>query len=577
MAIGMILLAGFNIAQGDYEEYTLENGLFLLFVACLFILNRRGFVVAAGLLTVILITLSALALLTADSTLVTTYVVMCIPILISSFLLTPWSGFVIAALLIVGTIIYTGVSPSEYPALLALSIVSFIAFAFSNSLNRAYSETRHQALHDALTGLPNRPLFLDRVRQSINRKNREPGLSAVLFMDLDGFKVVNDSMGHGVGDRLLIGVARRLESSLRPGDTAARLGGDEFTVLLEGLSDPGDAVNVAERIAEDLRKPFELSGQRFFVTMSIGIALYSSPDTTADGLLRDADTAMYEAKKAGKSGYKIFNSNMYAKALGRLELEHELRDAIQREEFQVQYHPKVSLGGGGIIGMEALPRWNHPKRGVLGPEDFIPIAEDAALIYPLGLWVLENACRQTKAWQRSFPEWSANLTVGVNLSARQFMHQNLISDLSRILSETGLAPDSLQLEIAESIVMDDANYSDNMMHRLEALGVRLSIDDFGKGYSSLSSLKNFPLDELKIDRSFVAGLGEDVKDTAFVRLIIELAHTVDILAVGEGVETEEQLNRLKEMGCDMAQGFYFWAPLTSEEATSLLSQNPHPT
>lgn len=575
MVVSIFTLAAFNLVQGQ-TQYNLSNAVALLLTAGFYLLNRLGYVTIAGLFTVTFITVSALLLLGEDATLNTTYVVMCIPILISSFLFAPWSGFIIAAPLIVGTLTITGVAPGDYPALLAIVVVATIAYTFSDSLNKAYGRTRHQALHDPLTGLPNRALFVDRLHQSVNRKGREPGLSAVLFMDLDGFKVINDSLGHDVGDELLIGVAGRLESSLRPGDTAARLGGDEFTVLLEGISGAGDAVNVAERIAEGLRAPFELGGQRIFATTSIGIALYSSPESAADKLLRNADTAMYEAKKAGKAGYRIFNPGMYAKALGRLELEQELRRAIEREEFEVRYHPKISLNGGGIVGMEALVRWEHPERGMLGPEEFIPLAEEAALINPLGLWVLEEACRQARAWQKRFPDQAANLTVGVNLSARQFMQPDLIEHLSKILLETGLSPGSLQLEIAESVVHEDAEHADGVLRRLESLGVRLSIDDFGKGYSPLTSLRRFPLDELKIDRSFVAGLGEDAKDTALVRLMVELAHTIGVRAVGEGVETDDQLARLKEMGCDMVQGFYFWEPMTGEEATALLARDPHP-
>jgi len=570
MAAGIAVLAGFNLAAG--QGYTVSNIAFFLLVAGLFTINRAGYVTVAGFLTVSFITAGSLLLLSEDTTLNTTFVAMCIPILLASFLIVPWSGFVIAALLIAGSV--AGEVPqNDYPALLALSVVALIAYMLSSSLNRAYDETRHRALHDALTRLPNRTLFINRVQQSIDLKSREPGVSAVLYMDLDQFKIINDSLGHEAGDELLIEVARRLESCLRPGDTAARLGGDEFTILLAEISGPADAIRVAERVAGALRSPFILEGNQVFMTTSVGIALSSSDQSKPNDLLRDADVAMYEAKKEGKARYKMFDSGMHAQALQRLRMENGLRRAIEQDQLRVHYQPKVSLDTGRIVGMEALVRWENPERGLVSPEEFIPLAEESALINPLGRWVLREACRQAKEWRDTFPE-AADLVISVNLSVRQFRQPNIVGDLAEILSQTGLPAHALQLEITESVVTDDVDYAVKLLGELKDLGVQLGIDDFGKGYSSLSALKHFPMDDLKIDRSFVDGLGEDVQDTAIVRLTVELAHTVGMQAVGEGVETAGQLKRLREMGCDVVQGFYFWKPLAPDAAAELLANPP---
>lgn len=571
MVAGIVVLASFNVAAG--QDYLVSNIIFLLLVMALFVVNRAGYVTIAGLLTVSFITIGALLLLSEDDTLNTTFVAMCIPILLASFLLAPWSGFVITALLIVGNFAVASVAQNDYPALLALTIVALMAYMLSSSLNRAYDETRYRALHDALTGLPNRALFINRLQQSIDRKSREPGVSAILYMDLDQFKVINDSLGHEAGDELLIEVARRLKSCLRRGDTAARLGGDEFTILLDEISGPADAIRVAERVAGELRAPFSLDENRVFVTTSVGITLNTSDDARPSGLLRDADVAMYEAKKAGKARYKIFDSGMHAQALQRLRMENELRRAIEQDQLSVHYQPKVSLRSGRIVGMEALVRWEHPVRGLVSPGEFIPLAEETALINPLGRFVLREACLQARKWREAFPE-AADLVMSVNLSVKQFQQPNMIEELTGILRQTGLPAHALQLEVTESVVTDDVDYAIGLLRELKALGVQLGIDDFGKGYSSLSTLKHFPMDDLKIDRSFVNGLGEDVQDTAIVRLTVDLAHTVGMQAVGEGVETAEQLRRLREMGCDMVQGFYFWKPLAPDAAAALLADPP---
>jgi diguanylate cyclase (GGDEF)-like protein len=572
MATGMVTLATFNILNPRDPNYYVSNSIFLLIIGGLFWLNRAGYVTLAGMITVVLTTLSSILLLSEDATLSTTFVVMCIPVLIASFLIVSWSGFVITALLIVGTIAH-GISPGDYPAPPALAVVAMIAYMLSNSLNRAYEETRRQALHDSLTGLPNRALFINRLQQSIDRKSREPDTSAVLYMDLDHFKVINDSLGHETGDGLLIEVSRRLTSCLRPGDTAARLGGDEFTILLDDISDLADAVRVAERVAKELREPIWLGEHQVFVTTSVGIALNESAGVSPNSLLRNADVAMYEAKKEGKARYKIFDPGMHSQALRRLEMENELRRAINHEEFRVHYQPKVSMDTGGIVGMEALVRWDHPEHGLINPNEFIPLAEETQLINPLGRWVLQEACRQAQEWRRRYPDYS-DLVMSVNLSVRQFKQPNLISELSEILRETGLDPRGLQLEITESIVTDDLEYTVDLLQKLKILNVQLGLDDFGKGYSSLTTLKQFPLDDLKIDKSFVEGIGQNVQDTAIVQLMVDLAHTVGMQAVGEGVERVEQLVRLREMGCDLAQGFYLSKPLSGKEAEALLADSP---
>ena len=567
--VGMLVLSAFNLLQAQYE-YILPNVVFLAFLLGIFFLNRAGYVNLAGLLFITLITASSLSLLSEDATLVTTYVVMCIPVLITSFLFAAWSGPLIATLLIMGTVV-TGVAPADYPALLALAIVAIIAYVFSDNLSKAYRSSRHDAMHDSLTGLPNRALFLDRLRQCIERKDRERRLDAVLFMDLDSFKVINDSLGHKAGDELLIETARRLRHCLRSKDTAARLGGDEFTILLEEIDDPGDAVRVAQRIAESLRAPFTLGEHEVFVTTSIGIAISAAAGASPDNVMRDADVAMYAAKSEGKARYKVFNAEMYSKALRRLELENELRRAIEGGELRLHYQPKISLEDGNVVGMEALARWEHPTRGLVPPDEFIPLAEETDLIHPLGKWVLEEACARGREWQLLYPH-ASELVMSVNISAKQFQQPDLITDLKRTLRETGLAPHHLQLEITESVVTDDLDFATRVLRELKALDIKLAVDDFGKGYSSLTSLKRFPLDDLKIDRSFVEDLGRSSQDAAIAKLVIDLAHVVGMQAVGEGVETPEQLRQLQRMGCDVVQGYYFYRPLPTSMASALLAR-----
>ncbi|MBA3791011.1 MAG: EAL domain-containing protein [Rubrobacter sp.] len=557
-------LAIVNVVQGD-TQYNRSNVIYSLIVVAFFALNRAGYVSTAALLTVMLVTTGSLLLLVENTDQGTRFIVMCIPILIASFLVVSWGGLVVAALLLSVEGIIQGFANEALPSLFALLFVALLAFMFSGSLNRAYLDTRYQALHDRLTGMPNRALFLDRLQHALDRANRDQSACAVLFMDLDDFKVVNDSLGHEAGDELLVDVSQRLQGCLRLGDTAARLGGDEFTLLLENISDVSDAVRVAERITEALASPVELRNQRIFVSTSTGIALATGANSQPGNLLRDADVAMYAAKKEGKGGYKLFNVSMHTRALRRLSLEDALRRALERQEFEVYYQPKVLVSTGEIVGMEALARWRHPKYGLIGPEEFIPLAEETGLILPIGQWVLREACRQTRAWQDQFSP-IPHLVTSVNLSVKQFRQPDLTAMLAATLAETGLDPRYLQLEITESVVVDDIEYAVSLLHDLKSLNVELAIDDFGKGYSSLESLSRFPVDYLKIDRAFVKELGVRDQDAAIAKLVIELAHAVGMKAVGEGVETTEQLALLRELGCDLAQGFYFQEPLPSEAA-----------
>ena len=428
---------------------------------------------------------------------------------------------------------------------------------------------QYQAFHDPLTDLPNRALFMDRLGHALARAGQQASEVAVLFTDLDNFKVINDSLGHKAGDQLLVAVAERLKACLRPVDTVARLGGDEFTLLLEGVTGISDAARVAERIAQELRAPFALEAQEVFATTSTGIAVSSSAQGQPTDLLRHADLAMYRAKSKGKACYEVFEPNMSTDALERLELETDLRRALGREEFRVYYQPEILLESGDIVGMEALVRWEHPEHGLLLPQEFLPIAEESNLIMPIGQWVLREACKQLRTWQEQYPN-IAPLVMSVNLSTREFFQPSLIAE---ILRETGVDPRTLQLEITEgAVAYDNAQNANNTLWNLKTLGVQLAIDDFGMGYSSLSYLKRFPVDLLKIDRSFVRELGKDLKDTKIVAAIIHLARALDLKVIAEGVETAEQVEQLRKMECDMVQGSYFSEPLPSGAVSDLLQQ-----
>jgi len=435
---------------------------------------------------------------------------------------------------------------------------------------------------DPLTGLPNRLLFADRLGRLIKHaKRRKDYWFAVLFLDLDGFKMINDSLGHLVGDQLLVGVASRLEKCLRATDTVARLGegfivarmgGDEFTVLLEDLKDPGDAKLAAERLMKSVTAPFMLGGREVFTSMSIGIALSNPSYEQAEDILRDADTAMYRAKSRGKARYEIFDADMRASVVARLQLEMDLRRALEHGEFHNVYQPIVSLAAGEIVGFEALLRWQHPTRGQLGPEEFIMVAEETGLIRDLGWWNLREACRQMTEWRADYNAYS-QLTMSVNLSPKQFLQTNLVEDIGSLLRELKLPPQSLKLELTESTVMGDPSAAVDMLQQIKSLGISLAIDDFGTGYSSLSYLHRFPLDTLKIDRSFISTIGNG-DDTEIARTILPMALNLNLDVVAEGVETIEQLVLLKKLHCKYGQGYYFSKPLSAEEAGLLLAGQP---
>jgi diguanylate cyclase (GGDEF)-like protein/PAS domain S-box-containing protein len=433
-------------------------------------------------------------------------------------------------------------------------------------------QLRHQAFHDLLTGLPNRALFMDRLEHALTRANRRGHKVAVLFTDLDNFKVINDSLGHKAGDQLLIAVAERLKACLRPEDTAARLGGDEFTILVEDIASVGEVVQIAERIADILRPPFALEEQEVFATVSTGVTLSSSAQEQPADLLRHADLAMYQAKRRGRARHEVFEPSMDAKAVERLLLETGLRRALVRQQFRVYYQPIVALENDKIAGVEALVRWEHPQRGLLLPEEFISVAEETGLIVRIGQWVLREAGKQARIWQELYPG-TPPLTISVNLSTREFFHPQLVAE---VLDESEIDPASLHLEITEGALTTNGTFStDRTLRNLKHMGVQLAIDDFGLGYSSLSYLKRFPVDFLKIDRSFIAGLGGEpndvsTKDTEIVKAMIELTHALGLRVIAEGVETSEQLRRLRNMKCDFAQGNYFSEPLPSEALSVLI-------
>ena len=436
----------------------------------------------------------------------------------------------------------------------------------------------HQAHYDDLTGLPNRTLFLDRLGQALLRTGsvrrpagRHTGGVAVLFLGLDNFKYVNDSLGRKVGNHLLVGVSERLEAYLQPGDTVARIGGDEFAVFLEDVSDPAQATETAAEVLRKLEAPFTLSDNEVFITASIGVAPNSIMGNNgshngarAGDLLRNANIAMHRAKEAGKNCYQVYETSMRNQSSERLKLENDLRRAVEREQFVLHYQPQVELESGKVVGVEALVRWEHPERGLVYPAEFIPLAEETGLVVSIGRQVLEEACRGTRTFFDRFQK--PHPTMFVNLSAKQFRHPRLAEEISAILEDTGIEPRHLALEITESVVMSDAPTADSTLKELKALGLRVAVDDFGTGYSSMSYLLSFPVDYLKVDRSFISGLSAGgTKDEVITSGIINLAHALDLGVIAEGVETEEQLARLRGMDCEAAQGYYFAEPLPEED------------
>jgi diguanylate cyclase (GGDEF)-like protein/PAS domain S-box-containing protein len=434
----------------------------------------------------------------------------------------------------------------------------------------------HQAFHDPVTNLPNRALFVERVRHAISRARREERELGVIFLDIDDFKTINDSLGHGAGDAALIDVAKRLSASVRTSDTAARFGGDEFVVLLEDLDSTQTAVDVAERVLEDLRRPLMVAGKELVVRGSIGISiLEGTSGAGADELIRDADAAMYIAKRDGKGGYRLFEPEMHAGVLARLELRADLQRALENGQFELHYQPIVRLADGCVAGMEALLRWHHPERGLVVPGDFIPFAEETGLIVPIGRWVLREACRQAIAVQRLWSENGAegNLYMCVNLSVKQLQHSDVISDVRDALAESGLEPSLLTLEITESMLIDDPDIAVVKLKELRALGVRVAMDDFGTGYSSLSYLSRFPVDVIKMDRSF---LRPDTTREAIdlSSAVVALGSSLSLEVVAEGIELDEQLSRLRDLGCELGQGFHFAHPMESGHLADYLAGRP---
>jgi diguanylate cyclase (GGDEF)-like protein/PAS domain S-box-containing protein len=464
--------------------------------------------------------------------------------------------------------------------LLDVPRVAGVVFTIRSIMERRQlnEQLRRLAFSDSLTGLANRALFRDRVEHALSRRQTAESSVAVLFLDLDDFKVINDSLGHKAGDHLLITVAQRLQACLRPADTAARLGGDEFAVLLEDTEGERGAVEVAERILDLLRLPILLDaidqghGERvldreLFAHASVGIAV-SSPATAPEELLRDADLAMYAAKTQGKGRYELYKPSLHAATLERLKIKADLQQAIERGQFNLQYQPIMSLEGDNVVGFEALLRWHHPERGLVPPGGFVGLAEETGLIVPIGHWVLRRACEQARSWQEAFPDHP--LTISVNLSARQFQQPDLIPLIREVLIETDLDPDRLVLELTESLLMQDTEATIAKLHELKRLGLHLAIDDFGTGYSSLSYLRRFPVDILKIDRSFVEGMGAGAEESALGRAIVKLGHTLQLKTVAEGIEASSQLEALRALECSYGQGFYLAHPLDPATATDLL-------
>jgi diguanylate cyclase (GGDEF)-like protein len=439
--------------------------------------------------------------------------------------------------------------------------------ALVKSLSQANSQLHHLALHDSLTRLPNRSLLEDRLGQAIHNGQRNNRRFAVMFLDLDRFKTINDSLGHHYGDKLLQGVADRLTAALRAEDTVARLGGDEFVVLLGEVSGAAVVANIAQKLLDLLAAPIMIEGQQQSVSASLGISMFPDDGASARDLLGNADSAMYHAKKMGRAHYQFFAPEMNVASGARLQLEQDLRRALELKQFELHYQPKVDVGSGKVVAMEALVRWRCPQRGMVPPNDFISVSEEIGLIIPLGAWVLREACRQNREWQDA---GLPHMRVAVNLSAYQFRQKDLPEFVASVLEDEGLLASSLELEVTESMVMHNPAEASGILARLHGQGIHISVDDFGTGYSSLSYLKQFRLDTLKIDRSFVRDISSDADDAAIVRSVIALAHSLRLKVIAEGVETDEQLEYLRELGCDEYQGYLRSKPLPAKEFEHML-------
>jgi diguanylate cyclase (GGDEF)-like protein len=435
---------------------------------------------------------------------------------------------------------------------------------------RIERQLRHDALHDGLTGLPNRACFVERLRHAAERARRDPSDSfAVLFVDLDHFKVVNDSFGHLAGDELLVEAARRLAACLRSVDTLARLGGDEFALLLEEVREPSDAARVAERLHNALRSPMIIRDSEVFTSASIGIALWGKLEEPPQHLLRSADLAMYRAKEHGRDRFEVFDPRMHVAAMERLRLEMDLRRAIERDQLLLYYQPVVSLASGSVVAVEALIRWQHPERGLIPPLDFIPVAERTGLIGEIGRWVIARACEQLKRWEEDFGN-NAPQSVWINVSPKQFAQRDLASQVRQLFQSHACEPRRIKFEITESIMLEDVDLAMNTLGELRTLGVQVYMDDFGTGYSSLTYLGRLPIDGIKVDRSFVSQMGRDGRQAQLVGTIVTLIRNLGLEPIAEGVETDEQAHRLREMGCTFAQGFVFCRPLPPADLEALL-------
>jgi diguanylate cyclase (GGDEF)-like protein/PAS domain S-box-containing protein len=449
-----------------------------------------------------------------------------------------------------------------------VDFVQALANVLADAIQHHASEDdiRHQALHDPLTGLPNRVLFLDRLGHALSHAGAQV---AVVLLDIDNFKLVNDSLGHSAGDELLIEIARRLKTAVRPGDTIARLSGDEFVVLLEQTPDANQAGRIAEHIVAALELPFDLGAGEHFAKASLGIAISNGENSLPASLIQDADAAMYQAKERGRGRFEFFDEAMRARTVERLSVENDLRRAIERDELRVVYQPIVSLRDGSIVSVEALLRWEHPDRGLLSPDEFIPVAEESGLIELIGRWVLDTACIQAASWHAARPD-SRPLGVSVNLSVRQFTQRDLGATVASALARTGIEPSSLCLEITESVLLEEPDRVSETIRRMARHGVRFVLDDFGTGYSSLAYLSGLPIDGLKVDRSFVQALGSNKRSEAITMAIVRMAQVLSLEVIAEGVETESQVEELRDLRCELAQGFYFHRPLTAQAVSKLL-------